>query len=84
MPSIDFALTSGYTVVDPLPKDIAKKYKFLKITERGSTVYDRKDQVVAREIIIFQYGKLQEELTISNDQLSNNDQVLIGNLELEN
>jgi len=47
--------------VDPLPTELVAKYRFLRVTNRKSIVYDRKDQVVAREIIIFKYGK--EELS---------------------
>ncbi len=54
MPNLDFALKNGYTVVAPIKPELKAKYKFLKITERNSLVYDRKDQIVAREIIIFQ------------------------------
>ncbi len=53
MPSLDFAAKNGYTVQAPIPQDLKAKYKFLRVTERDSVVYDRKDQVVAREIIIF-------------------------------
>jgi tRNA G10 N-methylase Trm11 len=54
MPSLDFALKNGYSIRDSLPVEVASKYKFLKVTDRKSIVYDRKDQIVAREIIIFQ------------------------------
>jgi tRNA G10 N-methylase Trm11 len=53
MPSLDFAEQNGYTVQVPIPPDLKAKYKFLRLTGRDSMVYDRKDQVVAREIIIF-------------------------------
>ncbi len=56
MPSLDFATENGYTILDPIPSHLAAKYRFLKITPRKSIVYDRKDQVVAREIITFLYG----------------------------
>jgi tRNA G10 N-methylase Trm11 len=65
MPNLDFAQQNGYTAVDPLPDFLVKKYKFLKVTERKSIIYDRKDQVVAREIIIFRYG----EPAVSNKEL---------------
>lgn len=70
MPSVDFALENGYTILDPLPPEVAKKYKFLKVTERKSIVYDRKDQIVAREIIVFQYGEPQ---VINNDHDNDHD-----------
>ncbi|MBI2355582.1 MAG: hypothetical protein HYV13_00020 [Candidatus Doudnabacteria bacterium] len=63
MDTVDFALSNGYTVLDSIPPELVKKYKFLKVTERKSIVYDRKDQVVAREIIIFQYGEERLELS---------------------
>ena len=53
MPDLDFATQNGYTVVDPISPDLTAKYKFLRVTPRKSIIYDRKDQVVAREIIIF-------------------------------
>ncbi|OGE73860.1 MAG: hypothetical protein A3I07_03985 [Candidatus Doudnabacteria bacterium RIFCSPLOWO2_02_FULL_42_9] len=58
MPDLDFAEQNGYTVLDPLPKDLSTKYKFLRVTPRKSIIYDRKDQVVAREIIVFHYGEI--------------------------
>jgi tRNA G10 N-methylase Trm11 len=57
MPNLDFATENGYTVLDPLPPELTAKYRFLRLTPRKSIVYDRKEQVVAREIIIFKYGK---------------------------
>ena len=53
MPNLDFATENGYTVLAPIPEEIRAKYKYLRVTERNSVVYDRKDQVVAREIVIF-------------------------------
>lgn len=53
MPNLDFAIQNGYTVQAPIPEEYRLKYKFLKVTDRGTIVYDRKDQVVAREIAIF-------------------------------
>lgn len=52
--SLDFAGTLGYTSVSLIPSPIAKKYKFLRLTPRGTTIYDRKDQIVARELVIFE------------------------------
>lgn len=57
MPDLDFIEQNGYTILDPIPPDISRKYKFLKVTDRKSIVYDRKDQVVAREIIVIQSDK---------------------------
>ncbi len=61
MPDLDFATQNGYTVQAPISSEIKTKYKFLKVTERNSIVYDRKDQIVAREIIIFQNGPSVDE-----------------------
>jgi tRNA G10 N-methylase Trm11 len=56
MPNLDFATENGYTVLDPIAEIIRTKYKFLKVTGRKTMIYDRKDQVVAREIVIFYNG----------------------------
>lgn len=61
MPNLDFATQNGYTVQSLLPEHLAAKYRFLKLTERKSAVYDRNDQVVAREIIVFTYGEIKTE-----------------------
>lgn len=53
LPSLDFATQNGYTVQAPIPEEIRLKYKFLRVTDRNTVVYDRKDQIVAREIVIF-------------------------------
>ncbi|PIR96149.1 MAG: hypothetical protein COT92_02735 [Candidatus Doudnabacteria bacterium CG10_big_fil_rev_8_21_14_0_10_42_18] len=53
-PTLDWAKELGYTLLDLIPKKVAKQMKFLKLTERGGAIYDRKDQVVAREIVILQ------------------------------
>jgi len=52
-PHIDKILKLGYTIEDPIPLDLQEKFNFLKVTPRKSIIYDRKDQVVVREIIIF-------------------------------
>lgn len=54
MPSLDWAKDLGYNIQDLISPILAKKLKFLKLTQRGSAVYERKDQIVAREIVIFQ------------------------------
>ncbi len=71
MPDLDFATQNGYTVLDPLPDFLVKKYRFLKVTERKSCIYDRKDQVVAREIITFQYGTIEQPQELTEDRNSN-------------
>ncbi len=52
--SLDFIKEIGYNLVDLIPKDLAESLPFLKLTDQGTAIYDRKDQIVAREIIIFQ------------------------------
>ncbi len=54
MPDIDFGGGLGYTPKDSIPENMVKKLGFLRITNRGTVIYDRKDQVVAREIIILE------------------------------
>lgn len=53
-PSLDFAAGLGYNLVDIVPQAIAKNLRFLKLTNRNTAIYDRKDQIVAREIVIFE------------------------------
>jgi tRNA G10 N-methylase Trm11 len=53
-PSLDFATELGYNLVDIISPTVTKKLKFLKLTARNTAIYDRKDQVVAREIVVFQ------------------------------
>jgi tRNA G10 N-methylase Trm11 len=53
-PNLDFAQELGYNLVDIISPGVAKKMKFLKLTDRKTSIYDRKDQVVAREIVIFE------------------------------
>ena len=65
MPSLDFANQNGYTVLDPIPEALRLKYKFLRITGRNTVVYDRKDQVVAREIVIFTKGTPTTQISSS-------------------
>ncbi|TSC66286.1 MAG: hypothetical protein G01um101477_144 [Candidatus Doudnabacteria bacterium Gr01-1014_77] len=52
-PSVDFITDLGYNIEDLFPPTAKKLMPFLKLTERNSMIYDRKDQVVAREIITF-------------------------------
>ncbi len=54
LPSLDFAEELGYNLVDIISPDLAKKFKFLRLTNRHTAIYDRKDQIVAREIAIFE------------------------------
>jgi len=53
-PSLDFAASLGYDLVDLIPSNLAAAMPFLKLTGRKTAIYDRKDQIVAREIVIFQ------------------------------
>ncbi len=52
--SLDFIKALGYNLVDIITPALAKKLKFLRLTDRGTAIYDRKDQVVAREITVFE------------------------------
>jgi len=54
IPDLDFIEKNGYTVLDPISTVLTKKYKFLKVSARKSIIYDRKDQVVAREIMVIE------------------------------
>jgi tRNA G10 N-methylase Trm11 len=65
LPNLDFITENGYTVLDPLPEYLVTKYRFLRVTPRKSMIYDRKDQVVAREILVIQFGKREEEVAIN-------------------
>lgn len=53
MPNLDFAQELGYNSEALIPSSVTKKLKFLKLTDRQTAIYDRKDQIVAREIAIF-------------------------------
>jgi len=53
LPSVDFITELGYDIEDPFTPQIKASMPFLKVTDRGSIIYDRKEQVVAREIITF-------------------------------
>jgi tRNA G10 N-methylase Trm11 len=68
MPSLDFAEQNGYTAQAPIPQDLKAKYKFLRVTDRNSMVYDRKDQVVAREIFIFSKQPIHAEAIVEAPQ----------------
>lgn len=52
--NLDFITDIGYNLIDLIPNNLAESLPFLKITDRGTAIYDRKDQIVAREIIIFE------------------------------
>ena len=54
MPDLDFATKNGYNLIDLIPSNLASSLPFLKLTDRGTAIYDRKDQIVAREVIIFE------------------------------
>jgi tRNA G10 N-methylase Trm11 len=53
-PNIDLITDLGYNITSLIPSNLAKSLPFLKLTERGTAIYDRKDQIVAREIIMFE------------------------------
>jgi tRNA G10 N-methylase Trm11 len=52
--SLDAIKNLGYNLLELVPKKVANQMKFLKLTERKTAIYDRKDQIVAREIVIFE------------------------------
>jgi len=52
--NLDFIKDIGYNLVDLIPNNLAESLPFLKLTDRATAIYDRKDQIVAREIIIFE------------------------------
>jgi tRNA G10 N-methylase Trm11 len=54
LPSLDFIGALGYNLVDIIPPVLANKMNFLKLTNRKTAIYDRKDQIVAREIVVFE------------------------------
>lgn len=53
-PTLDFAVSNGYNIISLIPREIASNMPFLRLTPRKSAIYDRKDQIVAREIVIFE------------------------------
>lgn len=53
-PTLDFVESLGYSVVSPIPLNLASNWKILRITKRNTMIYDREDQIVAREIIILE------------------------------
>lgn len=53
-PALDFIKPLGYNLMDIISPAVAKRLPFLKLTARGTAIYDRKDQIVAREIVIFE------------------------------
>jgi len=68
MPNLDFIEENEYTILDPISPPLRTKYKFLKVTDRKSIIYDRKDQVVAREIIILNNGLIKEGINSETAQ----------------
>lgn len=52
---IDSLEKLGYSIVCPLPNEF--KGKDIKITKRNTIIYSRPEQIVAREIVIFQKNK---------------------------
>lgn len=51
---LDFITNLGYNIIDLIPSILSDIMPFLKLTDRKTAIYDRKDQIVAREIVIFQ------------------------------
>jgi tRNA G10 N-methylase Trm11 len=54
LPNIDFITALGYNLVDVIPENLSRLLPFLQLTTRRTAIYDRKDQIVAREIVIFE------------------------------
>jgi len=55
MPIIDIFKKTGYSVKDPVPKDIlAKLGSTPNMTARNTLIYSRRDQVVGREIFVLE------------------------------
>ncbi len=52
--NLDFITDIGYNLKDLISPTLAGSMPFLKLTDRGTAIYDRKDQVVAREILVFE------------------------------
>jgi tRNA (guanine10-N2)-dimethyltransferase len=53
-PIVDKILQSGYDIVALIEQKLLSNFPFLKVTPRQSIIYERKDQIVVREIIVFQ------------------------------
>ena len=53
-PIIDKIEKLGYNLLNPVPEVPLDQFDFLQVTDRKSIIYDRKDQFVSREILIFQ------------------------------
>ncbi len=53
-PHLDSITDIGYNLIDLIPATLAESMPFLKLTDRKTAIYDRKDQVVAREILILE------------------------------
>jgi tRNA G10 N-methylase Trm11 len=58
LPNLDFAAKLGYSIEDHFPEVIKNVSPFLRVTERNSMIYDRKDQIVAREIITLRINEV--------------------------
>ncbi len=54
LPNLDFATANGYNIVSVIKPEFVSHMPFLRLSPRGSVIYDRKDQIVAREILIFE------------------------------
>jgi tRNA G10 N-methylase Trm11 len=50
---LDFITSKGYHIESLIKPALAEKMPFLRLTSRGTAIYDRKDQIVAREIVNF-------------------------------
>lgn len=51
-PPLDDFLKLGYSQSELISQKVKEKYQFLRFTNRSTIIYDRKDQIVAREIVV--------------------------------
>ena len=58
--NLDFMTNVGYNLVDLISPALVKSFPFVKLTDRSTAIYDRKDQIVAREIVILEHAETFE------------------------
>ena len=55
MPIVDILKKTGYSIKEPLPKDISDKLALMSgVSSRNTLIYSRKGQIVGREIIVLE------------------------------
>ncbi|MBU3965083.1 methyltransferase domain-containing protein [Patescibacteria group bacterium] len=52
-PFIDKIVKTGYTIISPIEKDEVGNDSIISLSVRKTIIYDRPDQIVGREIVIF-------------------------------